>query len=128
MRWVALALLPAAALAQEAPRPLSFEAAFDRYEVPADGYERVDWTEEEGLQLCMTEPVQEEIMAFTEEHQGEIATIAIGETEVLRIELASPYAGGCIGWAVHPVIAANYIAMLTGEAPRTPLPPEAAGE
>ena len=128
MRWVLIALLPAAAWAQEEPRALSFEAQFDRYEVPADGYESVDWTEEKGLQFCMTEPVQQEIAAFTADHQGEIATIAIGDTEVLRIELARPYEGGCIGWAVHPVIAANYIAMLTGEPAEVPLPPEATGE
>lgn len=132
MRWVILALLapsaPSAAWAQEAPMPLSFEATLDRYEVPEGGLESVEWTEEAGLQICPTEPVQTELTAFTTEHQGEIATIAIGTTEVLRIELVTPYDGGCIGWGVHPVVAANYIAMLTGEAPRMPLPPEATGE
>ena len=29
-----------------------------------------------------------------------------------------PYEGGCITWPVHPMVAANYLAMLTGEAPR----------
>ena len=128
MRWALLALLPCAAWAQDERMPLSFEAGLDRHEVAPDALESVDWTEEKGLQLCPSEPAQGEIAAFTEEHQGEIATIAIGETEVLRIELVEPYAGGCIGWAVHPVVAANYIAMLTGEAPRTPLPAEATGE
>ena len=128
MRWALIALAPVAAAAQDERMPLSFEAGTGRHEVAPDALESVEWTEEKGLQLCPTAAAEGAITAFTEAHRGEIATIAIGETEVLRIELVEPYAGGCIGWAVHPVVAANYITMLTGEAPRMPLPAEATGE
>ena len=128
MRWTVLALLPAAAMAQDERMPLSFTAGLDRHEVAPDELESAEWTEAAGLQICPSEAAEGGIAAFTEEHRGEVATVAIGETEVLTIQLAVPYEGGCIGWGVHPVVAANYIVMLTGKAPRMPLPAEATGE
>ena len=129
MRALALtALLAAPAAAQEGPRPLVFSAEGERYEVPADGFESLDYAEDTGLSLCLTEPVEREVTALTERHVGDVLRVAIGETQVIAVEVVNPYAGGCIRWPVHPVVAANYVAMLTGEAQRTPLPPRAVGE
>ena len=129
MRAVALvALLAAPALAQDEPRPLTFSSEGESYEVPADGFESLDYAEGTGLALCLTEPVEREVAAFTEAHVGDVVRVAIGDTEVIAVEVVNPYEGGCIKWPIHPMVAANYVAMLTGEPPRTALPPEATGE
>ena len=129
MRALVLAVLVASpALAQEGPRPLTFSSEGDSYEVPADGFESLDYAKETGLALCLTEPVEREVAAFTSGHVGDVVRVAIGDTQVIAVEVVAPYEGGCINWPVHPMVAANYVAMLTGEAPRMPLPPEATGE
>ena len=125
---VLMALAAAPAAAQEGPRPLTFSSEGESYEVPADGFESLDYAAETGLSLCLTEPVEREVTAFTADHVGDVLRVAIGETQVIAIEVVNPYQGGCIRWPVHPVVAANYVAMLTGEAQRAPLPPEAVGE
>ena len=123
-----LAALAAPAVAQEGPRPLTFSSGGESYAVPADGFESLDYAKGTGLSLCLTEPVEREVAAFTADHVGDVLRVAIGETEVFAVEVVAPYAGGCIDWPIHPIVAANYVAMLTGEAPRMPLPPEAVGE
>ena len=131
MRWAAMMALlaaPAPALAQDGPRPLTFSSEGESYEVPTDGFESLDYHQDTGLALCLTEPVEREVAAFTEAHVGDVVRVAIGETQVFAVEVVTPYAGGCIDWPVHPMVAANYVAMLTGEAPRMPLPPESTGE
>ena len=129
MRALVLAALAAApATAQDEPRPLVFLAGGESYAVPADGFESLDYGAETGLSLCLTEPVEREVAAFTEDHLGEVLRVAIGETEVIALPIVNPYRGGCIRWPVHPLVAANYLAMLTGEAPRMPLPAQAVGE
>ena len=121
-------LAPLAAPAQEGPRPLTFTSGADRYEVPADGFESIDYKETVGLELCLKEPVEREVSDFTEAHMGEIVHVAVGDLEVIVVEIVTPYEGGCIAWPVHPVVAANYVAMLTGGGRPTPLPPTAVGE
>jgi hypothetical protein len=134
---LALLLMSAPALAQqvadgaEGPRALSFSSGEDRYEVPTDGFASLGYREDAGMEICMTAPVETEVAAFTEAHIDEVVVVAIGETEVTRVQIVSPYEGGCINWPIHPIVAANYIAMLTGTPPRpdeTQSAPEAAAE
>ena len=110
------------------PRALSFTSGIRRYEVPPDGFNTITYKRESGLELCMTEPVEKEVSAFTEKHRGEVVTVAIGDVEVIKVQIVTPYAGGCLTWPIHPMIAANYIAMLTGQVPRTPVPLTGTGE
>ena len=123
-----LLTLPTLAQAAEEPRPLSFTTGVSRYEVPTDGFDSVGFVEQRGMEICMTEPVQAEVAAFTENHVGAVVKVAIGDTEVTRVQIVEPYADGCITWPNHPMVAANDIAMLTGEAPRVGVPAEATGE
>ena len=97
--------------------PLTFSAGADGYAVPADGFASLGWQEAGGMELCFTAPVEAAVAAFTARNRGAVVRVAIGETEVTRVRLVEPYAGGCITWPIHPVVAANYIAMLRGGPP-----------
>ncbi|MEM9224849.1 MAG: hypothetical protein AAGB11_21005 [Pseudomonadota bacterium] len=110
----ALALAASGALAAE-PQPLSFTVGEDRYQVPDKGITSVDIKQNNGLTFCLSEPVVKNLSEFTKKHKGEMVAVAIGPTEVFRIQIVKPYEGGCINWPLHDRVAANYRAMLTGE-------------
>ena len=123
-----LVALGTAAQAAEPPRPLSFISGLSRYEVPENGFDSIEFKPDRGLELCMTDPIEEDVAEFTRTNVGAVVRITIGETEITRVQIVEPYDGGCITWPIHPMVAANYIAMLTGEAPRTPMPATGTGE
>lgn len=110
---VALAATPAAA----APEALAFAAGAERLEVPQGGLARVEAVEGEGLRVCPAPAVEAALAAFTERHRGEVVTVTIGERPVIHLEVVEPYAGGCVGWPLHPRAAAAYRARLIGEEP-----------
>ena len=112
----------------DGPRPLVLSVGRSYYAVPEDGFESLGYRRGSGLELCLTDAAERDVADFTEAHLGEVVRVAIGETQVFALEVVEPYEGGCITWPVHPMVAANYLAMLTGEAPRMLLPPEGTGE
>ena len=109
----ALAPLGAAGAEREA---LSFAVGEERYVVPEDGLASVEAVLEEGLRLCPTPEVERALADLTGRHRGEVVTVSIGDRPVFHLEIAEPYASGCLGWPMPPRLAAVYRGRLTGEA------------
>jgi hypothetical protein len=99
---------------------LSFSAGGARYEVPQAALASVGPAAEGGLSICLAADAERALADFTGAHLEETVTVAIGATVVTYLKVLKPYAGGCINWPIHPRLAAEYEAMLTGGAPPAP--------